>query len=268
MHRLSIDPATRFCSCGTAVNGCVFWSSVLNDLRSRVRSNLADWAAYPVTAGADGLRRGRAVAQTLLWFGSPRALSFLARTNRSALAQLTAARHSWMVFDSVSGVDRSEVVVDSSKSPGRMRALYLERPASTYVVHLVRDGRAVAASSVRRTGVTVASAARSWRQANTKTLHMLRNVRSDHRILVRYEELCSDPLRTVNSIYKLLELPALDRIILPPVGDYHLIPGNPVLMSTISSVRVDERWKEEFRASALVEFDNEAGRLNRSLGYT
>lgn len=97
---------------------------------------------------------------------------------------------------------------------------------------------------------------------------MLHNVRPDHKMRVRYEELCSDPLRTVNSIYKFLDLPTLERITLPVVGAYHLIPGNPLLMSTIPSIRVDERWKDEFRAPALADFENEAGRLNRSLGYT
>lgn len=265
--RLSIDPTTRICSCGATVENCMFWTGVLNELRHRTGTDLPGWASFPVSPGEEGFSPGRQIAQSFLWLGSQRALSLLARLNRSAFAQLTAARRSWMVFDAVAAADQSRVVVDSSKTPGRMRALYIERPASTYVLHLVRDGRAVVASNIRRTGATVTSATQSWRKANLKTRLMLRNVRPENRLLVRYEDFCASPLVTINLIYEFLGLPLIDEVRMPATGSYHLMPGNPILMTKISDVRLDERWKEELRPSALREFDRKAGRLNRSFGY-
>src|SRR5690606_671679 len=111
----------------------------------------------------------------------------LGRVSRAAARQIATAHNSWRVAEAVAEVDGTEIVVDSSKSALRLKLLYAVRPAAVRVVHLVRDGRAVAASAMRRRQMSAAVAARVWVRENQHLNLVLRGVPGPQRHRMRYE---------------------------------------------------------------------------------
>jgi hypothetical protein len=99
------------------------------------------------------------------------------------------------------------VLVDSSKSPSYAYLLSLAPGVQLHVVHLVRDGRGVAYSRLRRKhrgelrgrseALLVARTAMEWAAVNGLSSTLSQSVPYD---LVKYEELIQDPAGTLRRI--------------------------------------------------------------------
>jgi hypothetical protein len=165
-------------------------------------------------------------------------------------------------------VDRTRYVVDSSKSPVRLKLLFMLHPDRVRVLHLVRDGRAVSASAMRRTRLSVTQAAKTWKRDNQNLNVMLRTVAREQVHKVSYEALCEDPASALAEICRFLDLafsPSLLTLWNRPV---HNIPGNPMLFDrSRTTIRKDERWRRDLSPADLSTFDRIAGDTNRALGY-
>jgi Sulfotransferase family len=166
------------------------------------------------------------------------------------------------LFDHVS--DRYEVMVDSSKTawgstlmPFRMS----KRLGKDFLlIHLVRDPRAVAWSTIRpprrqrRTrkrrqhsspGARSLRTAAGWTIANL-ACEMFDLLHPDRYLLIRYEDLVREPLKTIGQIFArvTLEPPAnFDHLQAP--GNRHQLYGNAMRFETLSSsdVKEDAAWK-------------------------
>jgi hypothetical protein len=160
-------------------------------------------------------------------------------------------------------------VIDSSKSPVRLKLHYMLRPERMRILHLVRDGRAVAASAIRRhDNMSASMAARIWKRDNQNLRMMLRTVPDRRKLGVRYEALCEDPAAELRRVCQFLELefdPAMLTLWSRPV---HNIPGNPMLFNRSQrAIRKDERWRRDLSENDIQAFERAAGRLNRAFGY-
>jgi hypothetical protein len=176
--------------------------------------------------------------------------------------------NSWDVADAMAAVSGRPFVVDSSKSPLRLKLLYMLRRDRVRIVHLVRDGRAVAASAMRRREMSASMAARIWKRDNQNLAVMLATVPSRLKVRVQYEALCEDPARELSRIGGFLGLDFNGAI--PTLGQrpVHNIPGNPMLFNgSRRTIAKDERWRRDLSNQDLAAFERAAGRLNRSFGY-
>jgi len=204
-----------------------------------------------------------------LALGTPSAVSMVRALSSRAASYAQIAENSWAVADAMAEVSNARYVIDSSKSPVRLKLLYMLRPERMRILHLVRDGRAVAASAMRRhDNMSAAMAARIWKRDNQNLRMMLRTVPDRLKLGVRYEALCEDPAAELRRVCGFLELefdPAMLTLWSRPV---HNIPGNPMLFNRSQrAIRKDERWRRDLSETDMQAFERAAGRLNRAFGY-
>jgi hypothetical protein len=239
----------RLCGCGVPFRDCPFWRRVTRE----AFGDLGRFDAWQLIGDKQRVDRWWRVPQLAWGLGSPSRRSDLGRY-RDALRRLYAA------IGSVSGAD---VIVDSSKDVSHGYVLRgIGPPIEPYVLHLVRDSRAVAHSwrrqkfnpgsgnDMERWGLLRTSA--EWTAINALTaLHG----RIDSRYaLLRYRDLARDPRAAVRSVLDLLgeghrRLPfsAADTVLL---GRDHTVAGNPIRFQRGElRVRPDDEWRREMPAA-------------------
>lgn len=200
--------------------------------------------------------------------GSRTVLSVVQAISTEASKYVEIAENSWTVADAMATASGRPFVVDSSKSALRLKLLYMLRRDRVRIIHLVRDGRAVAASAMRRHGMPAARAGRIWKRDNQHLAVMLATVPSRLKIRVHYEAICEDPAREMSRIGDFLGVGFDETLVTLGERPVHNIPGNPMLFKrNQGTITKDERWRRALSNQDLAAFERAAGRLNRSFGY-
>lgn len=274
------DDPDKVCTCGAPIVECELWGPCCDRLRSdageETLTRRSFWARFPVHLGDHGKRFYVGfLLPLLLLLGSWRLLG-LFRRYAPVSAALRATDNSWHLFRALQSVSGARIIVDSSKSPLRMKALYLTRRAlgqgqPLYIIHMVRDGRAIVSSYQRRIPRSVAHYANEWRRRLFYRAAMLFTVSRKDRLTLKYEDLASSPLATLQAICTFIGEPeSLAGEAFENAGAVkHNVSGNPARLDrdALARVRLDERWRQELSAEDLSAFRRRAGLLNRWLGY-
>lgn len=226
------------CGCQRSVKTCPLWSKVLDAVvasREAEARTIVEWQRQVTRFRHTPGLLYRASND----LGSDEALhSYIAVMERlfSAIREVTGAR----------------VIVDSSKRPSDAAALTLAPNLDLYVVHLVRDPRAVAYSWRRRQpGIDrhgVVDSTISWVAWNLMSDGVRRKL-PQRSILVRYEAFVDDPQKTLTRI---VELVGEDPLRIPDahgkifdVKETHTVSGNPGrFRSGPIEVRPDDEWRD------------------------
>lgn len=257
------------CGCGEAFSRCPFWIAVgqaawggwdhLDVQAVLTTRNLVDRTRYiPQLMGPLASRPTR------------RALTDYVALNRAlhaAAAQRTGAT----------------VVVDSSKRASLAHALH-RGGVDLRVVHVVRDPRGVAYSWGKRVPrpeaanpdavMPVYSAQRSSWMWNAENLLLEALPAGVPRLLVRYEDLVSDPAATLRQILVFLGLqPGTTALgFLTPGGAQlatnHLVAGNPMrFQSGLTPLQRDDAWRDAMPVHDQHVVERVTGLLRRRYGY-
>jgi hypothetical protein len=284
------DVDTYRCSCGELIQKCPFWTSIARRMQERYPDfSLSDFGTrfeFPSSRLINRILRcehrgvllecvrDMALGLSPRWRRSQRAI--MARCHDLAVAVLAeSGRH---------------VFVDSSKLAHRLKFLLRIPNLNIKVVHLVRDGRAVALTymkqdefadsrepSRRRGGRGMAAeptaaslsmerAANEWLCSLRSAEHLLARLDKSRWIRVHYEELCRNPDATLKSIHRFLGTdPRYALSNFRGVG--HHIIGNGMRLDTTSEIVLDERWREELQEQDLQAFDKVAGEAIARYGY-
>jgi Sulfotransferase family len=245
----------RICGCGQPFSECPFWTEV-------GRIGFGGWknvdAAQAVALRATVERQRRRLSV-------PRALPYLLtkRFSRAYEAAMDAYGDlTRRVYESVQHVSGAEVIVDSTKLPTHVNAVRRIESVELRVVHLVRDSRGVAYSSLKRVprqggppgalrerSAPVNTAAR-WMWINL-SFHLLARLGTPTTLL-RYEDLIASPRASLLEIARLAERPATardlgflaDGTVELPLD--HLVAGNRVRLATDRlALRVDDEWQRQ-----------------------
>jgi hypothetical protein len=291
MKATELGDATRYrCSCGSWIRQCTFWRGVQEAMGGR--GVAFDVAAAGTDFGAVG---GRYVRRLCL----PLHRGPVAERCRDAALGVSGAwrrslpavqRRNALLAEVLCELTGSQVIVDSSKTALRLKYLLCNEALNIRVIHLVRDGRAVALATMRpdryadaadlalRQGGaggiraeewrSMAQAARQWRRSNEEALHLLGALRPSQWIDLRYEAFCADPEGHRRRLFRFL---GLDPAEAHPVEQFrqaagHVI-GNGMRLDTETTIAPDQRWRSVLTDEHLAVFDRVAGRLNRRLGY-
>jgi hypothetical protein len=179
------------------------------------------------------------------------------------------------------------VVADSSKIAIRLKYLRKNPAMQIKVIHLVRDGRAVALTymnpsdfadatdpQLRGGGsgkdqhhrLTMTEAGREWLRSNEEAGEVLRTIPAGDQIRISYEDLCNDPGATLGTVYRFLDLEDDETYRTFRSASHHVI-GNGMRLDDTSEVVLDDRWRRTLSQADLREFDRVGGALNRSFGY-
>jgi hypothetical protein len=179
------------------------------------------------------------------------------------------ARRNQLVIDCARRHAPARVVTDSSKAPPRLVLLARSDRfrLRLRVLHLLRDGRAVAQSYVRRYD-NFAGGLRTWMIASLSAPALRRLVGSDRWLRLRYEDLAQDPARSLARVCTFVGLdydPAMLRFRSHP---YLGVRGSPTVRRTAEQViRLDERWRSEMSVARRAAFAVVGGWLNKLYGY-
>jgi hypothetical protein len=232
------------CGCGRPVVECEVWASVLSELSA---------------GGADLEAEAKAVERLQNTVARVRHSGRLLKPSQELADDPEVARYASLLsrlFRSTAATTGARVIVDSSKRPSDAAMLTHVPGVDLYVVHLVRDPRAVAHSwskknyRVGRHGVVKSKL--SWVSWNLAGEAVRRRLRK-RALLVRYEDFAQDPRKVIRDIVRLAgedpaAAPALDgnRVDLSP---NHTVSGNPSRFRTGAiEVRPDDRWRHELSA--------------------
>lgn len=240
----------RLCACGEAFADCPVWQRVMAALGADHKSDTVRLVHL-----RESLNPRRSVMSKLgvtSLGGSPDVVEYAAAMER--------------IYRAVADATDSRIVVDSSKSPALGHLLDVMPSIDPYVVHLVRDPRAVASSWLKTkiydpsgdepmymSRHPPARSAKLWLVWNL-TAEMIWARRTGRYLRVRYEDFAERPRETLEQVVRLVldEVPPL-----PFVGDSqvdltrsHSMAGNPSRFETGTvTIRRDDTWQEQLPRS-------------------
>jgi hypothetical protein len=269
---LPMDMATNnACACGCKMRECGLWPFVMRRMgvdpdRDPYGLNLG----YAMPTIGDpvltsplhrALTRPKiALRYCQLRYGVP-LLSALTPGFSSGIANTLA------LYDHVRALTGKRAIVDSTKHYVRAAAIYLAQPERTRIVVLVRDGRGVFYSGLKH-GFGRARAVRAWSNHYRRTLALLeRHVPAAHQTVVHYEDLVTDPTKTLSRLCDFLGLPWEPAMLDFRAVTHHNVNGNLMKLASTSALRLDDAWKTQLAEEDLRYFERRAGELNRKLGY-
>lgn len=234
------------CGCGDLVCDCLIWNSVLEEsfgdrpIREQDPAEVVEWQR--------SIARVRHTWRILKGSGNKDA----------AIARYSALLAA--VYKGVATVTRARVIVDSSKRPSGAALLATMPEVEPYVLHMVRDPRAVAYSWQRRKvqpgfarpGLMLTHGAldstASWTAWNLASAKVRRRLGPGRSMVLRYEDFVAHPKAVSEAILRMLGEPA-DK--LPFEGERrvrlernHTVSGNPSrFKSGTIELRSDDEWK-------------------------
>lgn len=171
------------------------------------------------------------------------------------------------IYDHIRDLTEKNIVVDSSKHYLRAVELYKRNPTATRIIVLVRDGRGVFYSFLKRK-FSRRFAMIAWRNHYHHLLSLLdKHISPSHMITVHYEKLIDNPRGTLKNICSFLELDFSESMIDFRSVVHHNVNGNDMKLLTASDLRLDETWKNALTQNDLAYFNQHAGYLNNRFGY-
>ncbi|MBB4186326.1 hypothetical protein GGE07_002985 [Sinorhizobium terangae] len=194
------------------------------------------------------------------------------------------ALHTKRLFDEMLSSSGKQMVVDSSKLPGRAMALAQIPGVDMRVIHLVRDGRGVAWSLLKgyqrdeKSGLqkeikpkSVFRTALRWSIVNLAVEYLLRKLGPQKVMRVRYEDFASDPVGIMQQIGTFLELD-LSQIGSTlqsggSMGPGHQVAGNRLRMNASIALNKDETWRTRMPSGQQASFQRLGGWMLRRYGY-
>jgi hypothetical protein len=255
------------CTCGCLVEECPFWMAVRDRIRDTTGEDLfSRHPSFPLIFDRSSSRLLYSMWQFVRLSILSMPTSIAKRCIRWVRSETEVAENSLKVYDAVLHVSGKRVVVDSSKSPILMKLLMLLRPKRVLAIHLIRDGRAVLNSNLKK-GKETAFAARSW----TKTLDLMdllsKKIRRNRYLEIKYEDICRNPEAVLKTVCEAAGLPFEPDMLKFRNRERHNIDGNRMRYAETDEIRLDERWRNELNEEQLAVFEDIAGKHNRRLGY-
>lgn len=265
------------CGCGKAVRDCELWSAVVAELGRYPAFQRIHTDPYVLNLGYFEARSvvDKRHQTALRWLR--RRLVYAGafahwRWNVGPLAGFTsplrdAVQNKWLLFQAVADRVSRPVLIDSSKHYLEATALYVSEPKRTKVILLVRDGRAVFYSGLKR-GWSRSEALNAWRRTYLRALPILsRQISPKDLAWVRYEDLAADPARELHKLCRFIGIGYDDAMLQFRSRPCHVVNGNDMRLRRSAAISVDETWKRALSDADLGYFERRAGSLNRTLGY-
>jgi len=259
----------RLCGCGTPFLECPFWAATLDKIQKK-------WPAF------DAQEIGQLTQKFARSRHLPLMLNEIGRNwlDMQALYYRTALAR---IYDTLQGVTTSQVLIDASKFPSY--AFHLSRMPSVdlYLLHLVRDPRAVAYSWQRKRinpdsqqpmgRMSIAKSALMWRMWNHSTESICQTGSDGQRYLrLRYEDFVAHPEQCLQQICTFLNEPlSLDEVanaLAQEPQKNHAIAGNPSRFEPGQRlIKKDDAWQREMSAIHKFQVNHLTGSLLTKYGY-
>jgi hypothetical protein len=192
-----------------------------------------------------------------------------------------------------SKLESKSVIIDASKAyqwiETRLKAQeFRSETIEAYLIHLVRDGRAVVNSYLRKyPHWDIAKMSQSWVDKHKIRMSFFEQFNQRKRLEVIYEELASNPQQTIEKICQFIQIDYVSEMLEYWKYDHYDISGNDGAYSLIRrykgqeienklqkihgnyyneadiSIKLDLRWQRELSPEKLEVFEKIAGEVNR-----
>jgi hypothetical protein len=176
------------------------------------------------------------------------------------------ARPNAALFDCWHEVCGRPMLTDASKRPQRLYLLARSGMFDLSVIHLIRDGRGVMYSFLRKYG-RWGLAFRRWAGPTLMAFYLRRYLRSTPWLDVRYEALATDPHGTVARVCAFLDVPYQPEMLQFRSYDYAGLGGNRMRERGDDRIVFDDRWRRDWQGPGRLAFALAGGWLNRLCGY-
>jgi len=247
------------CFCGSPMSQCVFWSQIS--------------ALLPVEVSSFQTKSEKFLIHQLIKYLSllnfaVKLIETIGRKNRLINMEYEIIRNIIALYDIGATVSKKAFICDSSHRNTQAKLLYLYYPHRFKMIHLVRDGRGVVNSIMRRKGFDIREASLVWRRHSRFTFISQCGIPSHKIMRIRYEDLCRDTGRVLAEVSRFLGLEIPQRTPKLVEYEFHFIGGSDTLRGKrVLEITLDERWRSDLSAQELRVFDRIAGGMNRIFGY-
>jgi hypothetical protein len=276
------------CSCGVPIQQCEFWNHVRQHMMQE------GFSFDLVDAGTDFFRIPSRYVRYLL---KPLVRGTMLETMRDLALNLSPTwrtilpviqNQNLALIRTLCNLTNARIIVDSSKIGLRLKYLLAIPELDIKIVHLVRDGRAVAMTYTDPAGFadsenpafhaggmggnrdtekkSIRQAAWEWRRSNEEARAILSRISSNRQIEIHYEQLCREPHATLDAIFKFIGVEPQDTVKTFRDKTMHVL-GNGMRLDTSSEIKLDQRWIDRMTPNMLLQFDAIAGTLNHRYGY-
>lgn len=245
----------ELCGCGSPFWECDFWRTVMEQAFGAVEAE--DFRSVPELK--QKVARTRFIPR-LLW---PWLRTQQFSGNFQAYANLLGN-----LYRTIYRISEGKILIDSSKDPSYALLLHVMGGVDLYIVHLVRDSRAVVNSWQRkkvRPEVhwkkefmpvrSIISASVEWNLRNS-LLQLLGHL-APHYTRLRYEELTNNPKAALDKIIRFM---GLEQCNLPSIQGNdielrinHTVAGNPMrFRQGPVTVKNDDKWISEMHVAKRI----------------
>ncbi len=239
----------RLCGCGAPFDECEVWGSVLK----RAFGGMDEVDAHEMVRLLTLATRTRHIP-----------LMFFSRGRRMLASRLGKyVVHLQKLYQAVQAITDSQVIVDSSKLPTYGHVLGMTPGIDLYVVHLVRDARAVAYSWLRKKPQPDIDRLAYVHRMNTVESSLLWDVwnasaealwrgSSGRYVRLHYEDFVEEPQRALKNILAMLHEDSRELTFMDDRGVElevsHTVSGNPNRFQTgMVQLRPDDEWVYRMR---------------------
>lgn len=169
--------------------------------------------------------------------------------------------------ESVAEIYGKDIFFDTSKTPAAVIHLKKKLKCEFKVVFLLRDGRGVLGSYLKKKiPLSESEIVRLWKKVNRKIEHVLKYVSEENVCIVLYEDLCAFPEKTLERICDFIGVDYEGNCMKYWEHEHHII-GNNMRLDVKRAIRHDEGWRRILTPRQLGVFDKLAGPYNRKWGY-
>lgn len=159
-----------------------------------------------------------------------------------------------LLFSLLSQETGSSVIVDSSKNIERVDILSRRLKEKALVIHLVRDGRGVTWSYVRKYPSRILFALSVWFFSNLK-VELFKLTSKAPVVRIRYEDLVDNPKKVLENVLHRMDLSFEEQVMgFAEVPHPYHIGGNRMKKKKSSKIVRDEKWRRDMPARYLFVF--------------
>ncbi|MEL7190247.1 MAG: sulfotransferase [Pseudomonadota bacterium] len=254
----------EYCACRETVSDCGFWGPVVK----RWQDKNSDWTMSSY---------GKLLERTEFLFSVKRLFSkLIPNEDITNYKSLTGS-----LFTEIAAQADTNIILDSSKLPGRASSIHANPDIEIYLVHVVRDGRGVAWSMMKPYSIKVEEGiqkelkpkplwftAARWFIVNMGAEIMRWRLPKQRSIRVRYEDFVANPEATVKRIMARVG----EEYVQPDHGGQimkpqHQVAGSRHRMKDELVIKKDVSWKAKMPKGKQFVFSILAAPLLWRYGY-
>ena len=234
------------CSCGERFESCSFWTMVTEEYLNSFPSDDIEKISKELSE----------IEKTKNYF---KLRKFIKNKDDNYVRQLldTYLKHTEKLYESISKVSGKNIIVDSSRLPGRLLALSLSTKIEIFPIYIIRDPRGVINSLIRKDFRNFGEIRNStfkhiltWNVKNLLSLDSVKKLNSHDTLYLLYKNFTRNPARIFEKIKKSLNCTLNYEEKNGKVSLYlepgHVFTGNRSRHDTGKiTITEDVKWKQE-----------------------